>query len=179
MIGSMVLFVLVFGATMAFVGWPLVHPLLAENEPSAREEKRKHLGEEKERLLGALRDLDLDLRTGKLDAADHAAIGTRLKAEAAAVLKELDVNEGRKVLRPGDAPPPAEPVIKTEKVQEAPTIRVTHAELKAAAEKEAAAAASPMPSTESASRFCTKCGRPAKAADDKFCGKCGAALPTD
>lgn len=177
---SLVLFVLVFGATMAYVGWPLVHPLLAEDEPSVREQKRKHLAEEKERLIGALRDLDHDLKTGKLDEADHAAIGARLKSEAAAVLKEIDVNEGRKVLRPGDAAPAetepdpkrVESAFKADSVQETPTIRVTHAELKA--QKEAAAA-----SAEGATRFCTKCGRQAKAGDDKFCGKCGAALPTD
>jgi hypothetical protein len=167
---SIGLFVLVFGATMAYVGWPLVHPLLSEDEPSVRERKRKALAEEKERLIGALRDLDHDHRTGKLDDADHATLTARLKSQAAAVLKDIDVNEGRRVMRPGDvaaaepAPAPADAKL----TPDSPTIRVTHSELKAAA-----AAA------EAAVRFCTKCGRQAKADDDKFCGKCGATLPTD
>lgn len=172
---SVIVFLLVFGATMAFVGWPLVHPLLSDDEPSQRQNKRKALLEEKERLLLALRDLDHDHRTGKLDDADHAALGERLKRRAADVLRDLDVNEGRKVLRPGDSPvaePEPVPVASglPKITADAPTIRVTHAELKAAAAKAAGGG--------DVVRFCTQCGRQAKAAD-KFCGKCGTTLPTD
>ena len=170
---SIGLFVLVFGATMAYVGWPLIHPLLSEDEPSVRERKRKALAEEKERLIGALRDLDHDHRTGKLDDADHATLTARLKQQAAEVLKDIDVNDGRRVMRPGDEPAPPEPVAQ-KTAPESPTIRVTHSELKAAPAAAAEAAAS-----GTAVRFCTKCGRQAKAEDDKFCGKCGATLPTD
>lgn len=169
---SIGLFVLVFGATMAYVGWPLIHPLLSEDEPSVRERKRKALAEEKERLIGALRDLDHDHRTGKLDDADYATLTARLKQQAAEVLKDIDVNEGRRVMRPGDAPVPESAFADAAKTPETPTIRVTHSELKKAVAEAAAAAGS-------AVRFCTKCGRQAKADDDKFCGKCGATLPTD
>lgn len=177
---SVIVFLFVFGATMAFVGWPLVHPLLSDDEPSQRENKRKALLEEKDRLMLALRDLDHDHRTGKLDDADHASLSLRAKQQAAEVLREIDVNEGRKTLRPGDSPaatPEPVPVAaSTAKVNaDSPTIRVTHAELKAAAARETAAVAA----AGDAARFCTKCGRPAKAGDDRFCGKCGATLPTD
>lgn len=170
---SVIVFLLVFGATMAFVGWPLVHPLLTDDEPSQRENKRKALLEEKERLLNAIRDLDHDHRTGKLDDADHTALTDRLKRQAAETLRDLDVNEGRKVLRPGDSPAPDPVPVSTgpRVTADAPTIRVTHAELKDAAAREAGGNA--------AVRFCTKCGRQAKVGDDKFCGKCGSTLPTD
>lgn len=191
---SIGVFVLVFGAAMAYVGWPLVHPLLAEDEPSVRERKRSALAEEKERLIGALRDLDHDHRTGKLDDADHATLTARLKQQAAAVLKDIDVNDGRRVLRPGDMTPeihdklfregataispnhrqPEDRPAERKVAADSPTIRVTHAELKEAAAREAAAIAA-----GASTRFCTKCGREAKAGDDKFCGKCGATLPTD
>ena len=171
---SVIVFLLVFGATMAFVGWPLVHPLLSDDEPSKRENRKKALLEEKERLLASIRDLDHDHRTGKLDDADHAALTTRLKVQAAEVLRDLDVNEGKKVLRPGDSPAPTPVPVPTglpKIAADAPTIRVTHKELQEAAAREGGSAA--------AVRFCTKCGRQAKAGDDKFCGKCGATLPTD
>lgn len=165
---SIGLFVLVFGATMAYVGWPLIHPLLSEDEPSVRERKRKALAEEKERLIGALRDLDHDHRTGKLDDADYTTLTARLKQQAAEVLKDIDVNEGRRVMRPGDVAPPESAFAGAASAPETPTIRVTHSELKKAVAE-----------AGSAVRFCTKCGRQAKADDDKFCGKCGASLPTD
>ena len=178
--GSVVVFILVFGAAMAYVGWPLITPLLAEDAPSAREEKRKELVEEKERLLQALRDLDHDRRTGKLEDDDYKTLGDRLKADAANVLRELDQNDGRR----GDAPsapvqtelpdtkpakpaaPPASPA--SPAVFDTPTIRVTHKELQEQAAKAGVAM-----------KFCTKCGRQAKAGDDKFCGRCGAELPSD
>ena len=38
-----------------------------------------------------IRDAEMDLRTGKLSAADHRAVDATLRAEAAEILRELDV----------------------------------------------------------------------------------------
>jgi len=37
-----------------------------------------------------IRDAEMDLRTGKLSAADHRAVDATLRAEAAEILRELD-----------------------------------------------------------------------------------------
>lgn len=175
MIGSVIVFFLIFGATMAYVGWPLVHPLLAEDEPSVRERRRQDLLDEKERLLASLRDLEHERRTGKLDEADHALLSERLKVKAAEVLKDLDALGAA----PAPAPTPARaapasvtPLMDIPLPKDGtPTIRVTHVDLKSEVSKAASAAA--------AEKFCTKCGRQAKNLDDKFCGRCGATLPAD
>lgn len=171
MTGSVVLFLLIFGATMAFVGWPLVHPLLAEDEPSARDRRRTDLLEEKERLLASIRDLEHERRTGKLDEADHTALTEKLMTKAADVLKELDALGEARELAPAKASSSPADIPLPDPKDGTPTIRVTHVDLKAEVAKAAAEGA--------VERFCTKCGRQAKNLEDKFCGRCGAALQSD
>ncbi len=50
---------------------------------------------EREALLQALRDLDLDRATGKLSDADYAGLAARYRAQAIAVLGRLDALPGR------------------------------------------------------------------------------------
>ncbi|HEY7197608.1 MAG TPA: hypothetical protein VH306_10500 [Gaiellaceae bacterium] len=65
-------------------------------EPTGPERERARLAEERDRALAALKELEFDHRTGKISDADYrAAIGT-LRAEAAAALRALDEQEGRR-----------------------------------------------------------------------------------
>jgi hypothetical protein len=83
--------VLVTGAVL-FVAWPFASP---EPEPPehALSQADRHLLELRERrdeAYQALRDLDQELRTGKITAADYELERGRLRAEAAEALAELD-----------------------------------------------------------------------------------------
>lgn len=148
---TVLLFLVLLGATLAYVGWPLLQPALAEEGPSLAERRRVDLQDEKERLLGAIKDLDLDHRTGKMGDVDYEALTGRLKAEAADVLRRLDQS----------APPPR---------AASPADRGSLSPAGAKGGELDYAAAEPS--------FCTQCGRQARA-DDKFCGGCGAAVPRD
>ena len=155
-------FLAMLGLTLAYVGWPLLSPARAEAPETGKERRSVALGEEKDRLLGALRDLEHDHQTGKMDDADFAALSAKVKGEAAKVLKDIDVNEGRKVLRPGDEPRP-----------------VSDSAAATASGTGAASGTATGTGTASGSeQFCTKCGRQARN-DDAFCGRCGAAIHPD
>ena len=83
--------VLVTGAVL-FVAWPFASP---EREPpeqalSAADRRLLELRERRDEAYQALRDLDQELRTGKITQADYDLERGRLRAEAAAALAELD-----------------------------------------------------------------------------------------
>jgi hypothetical protein len=74
------------------VAWPFVS---AEREaPEQRlsddDRRRLALAEARDAAYSSLRDLEQDLRTGKVTEADYQAERDRLRAEAARVLRELD-----------------------------------------------------------------------------------------
>lgn len=66
---------------------PLAHSTLSSGETSAREDDLEAAREAKYREI---RDSELDFRTGKLSAEDFAAIDAQLRAEALAILDELE-----------------------------------------------------------------------------------------
>ena len=83
--------VLVTGAVL-FVAWPFASP---EREPpeqalSAADRRLLELRERRDEAYQALRDLDQELRTGKITQADYDLERGRLRAEAAEALAELD-----------------------------------------------------------------------------------------
>ncbi len=69
----------------------------ALSEPTGPERERTRLAEERDRALGALKELEFDHRTGKVSDADYRAAVGSLRAEAAAALRALDEQEGRRV----------------------------------------------------------------------------------
>jgi hypothetical protein len=82
--------VIVIGA-LVFVAWPLVSPE-PEPEPELSERDRRRLAaaERRDEVYAALRDLELDLRTGKITPADVEVERARLRAQAGEALRELD-----------------------------------------------------------------------------------------
>ncbi|MBI5637223.1 MAG: zinc ribbon domain-containing protein [Nitrospinae bacterium] len=77
-------------AVMAAIGYPLfVKPSLAEGEVDEGDERHKLLSA-KEAAFVALKDLEFDYKTGKIDEADYAALKSRYEAEAVKVMKRLD-----------------------------------------------------------------------------------------
>jgi hypothetical protein len=67
-------------------------------EPTGPERERARLAEERDRALAALKELEFDHRTGKVSDADYRAAVGPLRADAAAALRALDEQEGRRVL---------------------------------------------------------------------------------
>ncbi len=77
-------------AVMAAIGYPLfVKPSLAEGEVNEGDERHKLLSA-KEAAFVALKDLEFDYKTGKIDEADYASLKARYEAEAVRVMKRLD-----------------------------------------------------------------------------------------
>ena len=74
------------------VAWPFVSPERDGPEERLSEDDRRRLAlaEARDAAYASLRDLEQDLRTGKVTEADYAAERDRLRAEAARVLRELD-----------------------------------------------------------------------------------------
>jgi len=75
--------VLLAAVAMAFLIAPLRSP---RAEPALVSRQAAHAAAERESVLAALRDLDEDFTTGKLDAADHAQMRAELRARAVALL---------------------------------------------------------------------------------------------
>jgi hypothetical protein len=80
-------------AAILFVVFPLVRPLSArdlEPELSPQERERRILVDRRDELYAALRELELEHRTGKLNDADLAGTRAALRAEAVDVLRRLE-----------------------------------------------------------------------------------------
>ena len=60
-------------------------------EEDARRDAIERLILQKETLYTAIRDLDFDHQTGKVDAEDHAVLRRQMEEEAAVVLHDLDL----------------------------------------------------------------------------------------
>ena len=77
---------------LALVVWVVGAPL--RGGPQAVEEaevyEREQLVAERDAKYREIRELELDLRTGKLSDEDFRALDRQLRAEAVAILRELD-----------------------------------------------------------------------------------------
>jgi hypothetical protein len=105
---------LVLAAGVVFlVALPFLRePVAADDRldaPGERQERHLLLVEERDRALAALKELEFDHRTGKIDDADYRTLVGPLRREAAAALKALDAEEryGAEVVEE-PAPPPDE-----------------------------------------------------------------------
>jgi hypothetical protein len=78
------------------IGWPLLHAAGAEDvvpPPSAAADELVQLREERDQALEALRDLELDRRTGKIADEDFAVLDAELRSRAAAAIEALERHE--------------------------------------------------------------------------------------
>jgi hypothetical protein len=94
---------LVLGATLAvacvvFVARPLLRPARGREDelgaPGPQERARVTLLERRDRALSALKDLELDHRTGKISDEDYRALVSPLRREAGEVLRALEHEDG-------------------------------------------------------------------------------------
>ena len=81
---------------IALVAVAVTLPLWRRGEEERREETRiEELRAAKEAKYREIRDAELDREMGKLSQADWRAVDRELRAEAIAILRELDRLEGR------------------------------------------------------------------------------------
>ena len=127
--------------------------------PNADARERKSLGEQKERLYDAIKDLDFEYRAGKLSDADYQSVRSDLVSQAGAVISKLD-----------------EMVDATEKE---PLRKEVSAE--ASTEDVTAAEGPTCPSCQRVNppgaKFCLQCG--AGIAAPENCPECGIELPKE
>ena len=95
-----VVILLVAAAVLVFVAAPLLRVDAAQaEEQSRRIGEASELQSRHDMLLAALKDLEDDRATGKLDDADYESLKTRLTAEAVEVLfHRLDVVERKRLI---------------------------------------------------------------------------------
>jgi hypothetical protein len=69
----------------------VVRPLLAPDQPEPRDDaRRQELEAAKEAKYREIRDAELDFRMGKVSERDYRMVDRELRAEAIAILRELD-----------------------------------------------------------------------------------------
>jgi hypothetical protein len=107
---------LALGALLAVAAVVVVAlPFLREPAPaddrlatlSPDERRRLALAEERDQALAALKELELDHRTGKVSDEDYRAIVGPLRRRAAETLRALDAYAGRMSEPPDEVPRPA------------------------------------------------------------------------
>jgi hypothetical protein len=105
--------VVLAAVAVVLVALPFLREPVARDDrlyaPGEREERRRRLVEERDRALAALKELEFDHRSGKIDDRDYRTLVGPLRRAAAASLKALDAEArygSRMVEEP--APPPDE-----------------------------------------------------------------------
>jgi hypothetical protein len=89
----MVLLAVLVVTAIFVIGWPLLHTAAPEDvvaPPTAAADERVRLREERDQALEALRDLELDRRTGKIADEDFAVLDAELRSRAAAAIEALE-----------------------------------------------------------------------------------------
>lgn len=108
MIGALVLTLVTLGCLL-FVVAPLVRsPSAADVVPAVSEQQRARIGlrERRDGLYAALRELELEHRTGKLTDEDYVRSRDELRAEALQVLQQLGDDEAAVADAPALEPRP-------------------------------------------------------------------------
>jgi len=72
------------------VGEPLVRRVSYESHGREDHNEAASLVLQKEMVYGAIRDLDFDFQTGKVDQKDYSALRQQLEREAVHILRQLD-----------------------------------------------------------------------------------------
>lgn len=76
---------------VVYVGEPLVRRVSSRPYRQKDDDETEHLLLQKETLYVAIRDLDFDFQTGKVDQKDYNELRQQLEREAVHILRQLDV----------------------------------------------------------------------------------------
>ena len=87
---DIVILVLMAVGIVVFLGEPLVRPGTAQASSDVQADEGEVLLLHKDMLYTAIRDLDFDYHTGKVDEQDYVELRQRLEDEAITTLRQLD-----------------------------------------------------------------------------------------
>jgi hypothetical protein len=149
---ALIIGVLVALAAVALVLDPLVRPYAIRPEPPSSEPEDDPVEQRKEQALAALKEIEFDRATGKLDDADYERMKAKYTAEALEAIREADA---------AAAPAPVEPAMA--QVPVGAGAGGDAVEALVAAKRRAG----------KGRKFCTECGAELEGAG-KFCVECGA-----
>lgn len=88
-------FILIAVGVLLFVFTPLFATKDTIDQTSQRENRRRQLREDSERVYEAIRELDFDHRMGKIEEEDYKDMRSRYQAQAVELMKALDQTNGR------------------------------------------------------------------------------------
>lgn len=152
MIGAdLIIMVLIAAGLVIFIGEPLVRRHTHETLDSAQDQEVEQLTLQKETLYTAIRDLDFDYQTGKVDEHDFTELRSRLENEAIDLLRALDEVDPFASLDDELE----RQIAALRQTPSAPAVAALHG--------------------LSAPSACTHCGTPLQG-DENFCAACGHAL---
>jgi hypothetical protein len=111
---ALVLGVLVAAGAVVLVALPFLREPVAGDDrldaPGEAEERRLLLVEERDRALGALKELEFDHRTGKIADDDYRSLVGPLRRDAVRALRALQADPGYAApMEPPDLPPEPSP----------------------------------------------------------------------
>jgi hypothetical protein len=101
---ALVLGALLSVAAVWFVARPFLRPPGSGDRLVEPEQERLALEEERDRVLGALKELEFDHRTGKVSDEDYRRLVGELRRAAADALRALDRGIGRSDVRSRESP---------------------------------------------------------------------------
>ena len=136
-------------------------PLRRARRSNEAESQLDALLARRESLYTQIRELDFDHATGKVTDADHVPLRARLVAEAADVLRQIDIIAGS----PAASDEALEAAIATRRKRQLSPAASLDPEIEAAV------------AARRETLTCSNCGKPIHAGD-AFCSKCGAAIGT-
>jgi hypothetical protein len=84
---------ILFIAVVLLAGWFVTGPLRGGRQPVAENAQLAALRAARDAKLRELRDAELDFATGKLTRQDYELLNSTLRAEAAALLRQLDTTK--------------------------------------------------------------------------------------
>jgi hypothetical protein len=94
---SIVLGLILAAVVVVLVAWPFLRePVTEDDTIHEPQPERLALAEERDRALAALKELEFDHRTGKIDDEDYRALVGPLRRQAAAALRSLDAASGKR-----------------------------------------------------------------------------------
>lgn len=156
-ISSILIGLILLVASLAFVSLPFRQKQGASLKAS---EAEGHHDGRRESVFSALRDLDFDFKTGKVDEEDYTPLRARLMAEAAQYI-EQEKREEEKL----------EVLIQTRRVMQRSAILCENC----GASLEAGQRYCTKCGTAAGRELCASCGKPNRTGD-QFCSSCGSRL---
>lgn len=96
-------FILIAVGVLLYIFTPLFATRDTITQTTQRENRRRQMREESERVYEAIRELDFDHRMGKIEEEDYQDMRNRYQAQAVELMKSLDKTNGR-ADRPREAP---------------------------------------------------------------------------